>query len=91
MWYKANQKGYCCGGNIKNGIAFCTNKLDIREKELQHIIQTDLKELFQSFQDNAIMASIINKLQTKKRQIQNELTTTEIEIDFLKEKRLDYI
>lgn len=91
MWYKANQKGYRCGGNIKHGIAFCTNKLAIREKELQHIIQTDLKELFQSFQDNAIMASLINKLQTKKRQIQNELTATETEIDFLKKKKLDYI
>ncbi|MDA2529939.1 hypothetical protein PDQ04_16070 [Bacillus cereus] len=37
------------------------------------------------------MASLINKLQTKKNQIQNELTATETEIDFLKKKKLDYI
>ncbi|PHE82685.1 hypothetical protein COF80_27045 [Bacillus toyonensis] len=55
------------------------------------MLQTDLKELFQSFQDNAIIASLINKLKEKKRQIQNELTATEAEIDFLKKKKRDYI
>ena len=33
MWYKTNQKGYRCGGNIKHGDAYCGNKKVIREKE----------------------------------------------------------
>ena len=46
MWYKKNQKGYRCSGNLRHGDTFCTNKTIVREKELMHVIMEDLKPLY---------------------------------------------
>jgi site-specific DNA recombinase len=91
MWYKANQRGYRCGGNIKHGDTFCLNRVVVREKELKNIIQEDLQELFQSFQDETFINSLLNKLNTKKRQIQNEIQKIEKQIGNLRKKKLEYV
>lgn len=58
MWYKANQKGCRCGGNIKHGDTYCLNRVVIREKKLKQIILEDLQELFQYIQDNDFLQSL---------------------------------
>ncbi|XKG85312.1 hypothetical protein LG307_02755 [Sutcliffiella horikoshii] len=58
MWFKANQKGYRCGGNIKHGDAFCESRVVIREKELKQIIIEDLQEIFISIQDDEFLRSL---------------------------------
>lgn len=37
MWYKANQKGYRCGGNLRHGERFCLNKLHLKSSDLEQI------------------------------------------------------
>ncbi|MCJ0931902.1 recombinase family protein [Virgibacillus halodenitrificans] len=91
MWYKANQKGYRCGGNIKHGKAFCLNKVVIREKELKHIILDDLQKLFNSIQEESFINSFLNKLNVKKRQLNKELKKIEAEVDGLRNKKLEYV
>lgn len=66
MWYKADQKGYRCGANIKHGDTFCLNRVVIREKELKHIILKDLQELFQSIQDDEFLQSLQARLDQKR-------------------------
>jgi site-specific DNA recombinase len=66
MLYKANQKGYRCGGNIKHGDSFCENRVVIRERELKHIILEDLKESFHSIQDDKFLKSLQLRLNRKK-------------------------
>ncbi|MDF2605848.1 MAG: site-specific recombinase [Bacillales bacterium] len=46
LWYKANQKGYRCGGNLRHGDGFCVNKNAIREKDLSDVILQDLRKIF---------------------------------------------
>ena len=91
MWFKANQKGYRCGGNIKHGDTFCLNKTVVREKELAHIIQEDLQILFQSFQDEIYMKSLLDKLNSKKRQLQNDLLKVETRINTQRQNKLNYV
>lgn len=91
MWYKANQKGYRCGGNIRNGHTFCINTVAIREKELMHVILDDLKFLFNSLREDSFLNTLLNKLNRKKQQILNELAATQSEVEALKGKKLDYI
>ena len=38
MWYKKNQKGYRCGGNLRHVDTFCINKTIVREKKLIHVM-----------------------------------------------------
>lgn len=54
MWYKANQKGYRYGGNLRNGDTFCINKVIVREKELIHVIIYDLKPLYDTLNKKAL-------------------------------------
>jgi site-specific DNA recombinase len=91
MWYKANQRGYRCGGNIKHGDTFCINRVVVREKELKNIIQEDLQNLFQSFQNESFLESLLKKLNTKKRQIQNDLQKVDKQIKDLRKRKLDYV
>ncbi|WHX25035.1 recombinase family protein [Virgibacillus halodenitrificans] len=91
MWYKANQKGYRCGGNIKHGKAFCLNKVVIREKELKHIILDDLQQLFNSIQEENFINSFLDKLNVKKRQFNKEFQKIESEVDALRNKKLEYV
>ena len=91
MWYKANQRGYRCGGNIKHGDCFCTNRLPIREGDLKEIIEEDLRELFKSFQDESFTTTLTTKLETKKQQILREISTVEQSIDQLRNKKLEYV
>lgn len=77
MWYKANQKGYRCGGNIKYGDTFCPNSVVIREKELKHIILEDLQELFETIQDDELIQDLQKRLDQKKVSITNEITKIE--------------
>lgn len=81
------QKGYRCGGNIKHGeIILCQQINCVRKRT--HIIQSDFKELLQSFQDTDFMKTLLTKLDTKKKKFQNELYKTEEEIDSQKQKKL---
>lgn len=91
MWYKANQKGYRCGGNIKYGDTFCLNRVVIREKELKHIILEDLQELFQSIQDDEFMQNLQKRLDQKKVSITNEITKIENKVKRIRSRKKDYL
>jgi site-specific DNA recombinase len=91
MWYKTNQKGYRCDGNIKYGDTFCDNRVVIREKELKHEIIQDLKQLFKSIQDEAFLKSLQKRLDQKKHSIKKELANTENKIKKLRSRKKDYI
>ncbi|MEH7110222.1 recombinase family protein [Bacillus sp. JJ1764] len=91
MWYKGNQRGYRCGGNIKHGDTFCVNQVVVREKELKNIIHNDLKELFKSFKNESLLETLQNKLSTKKRQIKNEIEKVEKHLKDLRKRKLDYV
>ncbi|PAE24741.1 hypothetical protein CHI10_11475 [Bacillus sp. 7894-2] len=91
MWFKANQKGYRCGGNIKHGDTFWENRVVIREKELEHIIIEDLQELFQSIQDDEFLKSLQKRLDQKKFQINNELKKIEKKSNKLRSRKKDYL
>nr|WP_318246141.1 recombinase zinc beta ribbon domain-containing protein [Halobacillus halophilus] len=91
MWYKANQKGYRCGGNIKHGTTFCLNKAPIREKELTHVILEDLEVLFDTLKDKNFMNTLVMKLDKKKQLIQKELLASQYELGKLKDKKLEYV
>ncbi|MFJ8267674.1 recombinase zinc beta ribbon domain-containing protein [Peribacillus asahii] len=88
MWFKANQKGYRCGGNIRHGDTFCLNKVAVREKELMHVIMEDLKALFNSLKEETFLNSLLNKLNVKKRNILKELEKVQSEIEKLRNKKL---
>jgi site-specific DNA recombinase len=91
MWYKANQRGYRCGGNIKYGDTYCLNRAVIREKELKHIIIEDLQELFQSIQDDKFIKSLQKRLDQKKVSITNEITKIENTAKRLRSRKKDYL
>ncbi|MCM3585549.1 recombinase family protein [Mesobacillus maritimus] len=91
MWYKANQKGYRCGGNIKHGNSFCLNKVAVREKELMHVIMEDLQSLFDTLKEENFMNTLINRLNGKKQQIQKELHAVQTQMETLKSKKLEYV
>ncbi|WML57456.1 recombinase family protein [Neobacillus sp. PS2-9] len=91
MWYKTNQKGYRCGGNIKYGDTFCLNKVVIREKELKQIILEDLQQLFQSIQDGEFIKSLHKRLDQKKVSITNELKKIEHKATKLRSRKKDYL
>jgi len=91
MWYKANQKGYRCGGNIKHGDTFCSNRVVIREKDLKHTILVDLQELFESIQDEQFIKSLQKRLDQKKISITNELTKVENKANKLRSRKKDYL
>ncbi len=65
MWYKANQKGYRCGGNLRNGDTFCINKVIVREKELIHVIMDDLKPLYDTLKEESFVQTLLKKLNNK--------------------------
>lgn len=91
MWYKANQKGYRCGGNIRHGDTFCVNNNAVRERELISIIMNDLKPLYNTFKEESFVKNLMKKLNKKKHQLQTELEKNQSEIDALKQKKLEYI
>ncbi|WP_400245559.1 recombinase family protein [Niallia sp. JL1B1071] len=91
MWYKANQKGYRCGGNIKHGDTFCLNRVVIREKELKNTILEDLQELFASIQDEQFIKSLQKRLDQKKVSITNELTKIKNKANKLRTRKKDYL
>lgn len=91
LWYKKNQKGYRCGGNLRHGDTFCVNKTIVREKELMHVIMEDLKPLYNTLKEESFLKSLVKKLENKKHQIQKELENVQTEIDALKQKKLKYI
>ena len=73
LWYKANQKGYRCGGNLKHGNTFCVNKVIVREKELIHVIMDDLMPLYNTLKEESFVQTLLKKFNNKKHQIQKEL------------------
>jgi len=91
MWYKATQKGYRCGGNIRHGERFCLNKNPLRSRDLEQVISRDIKDLFQIFKDESLMRSLENKINTKKHQIQEKLRNSEKKIFSLEKKKRSYI
>jgi site-specific DNA recombinase len=91
MWYKANQKGYRCGGNIRYGQSFCPNRVAIREKELMQVIIEDLQALFNTLNEESFKNTLLDKLNKKKQLILRELEVTQSEIEALKNKKLDYV
>lgn len=91
MWYKANQKGYRCGGNIKYGDTFCPNRVVIRENELKQIILKDLQKLFQSIQDDEFIKTLQHRLDQKKVSITNELTKIGNQANRLRSRKKDYL
>ena len=91
MWYKANQKGYRCGGNIRYGNSFCLNKVVVREKELMQVIMEDLQSLFNTLKEENFMNTLLNRLNKKKQEIIKELKTIQAEIEALRNKKLEYV
>ncbi len=91
MWFKANQKGYRCGGNIKHGDTFCNNRVVIREKELKNIIVEDLQELVKSIQDDEFLRNLRKRLNQRKNLIKKELTKIENEVNNLSSKKKKYL
>lgn len=91
MWYKANQKGYRCGGNIRYGQTFCQNRTAIREKNLIQIIKDDLRSLFNALNEESLVTTLLKKLNKKKQHILKEFESTISEIEALKNKKLDYV
>ncbi|MEF7496550.1 recombinase family protein [Lysinibacillus sphaericus] len=91
MWYKANQKGYRCGGNLRHGDTFCVNKTAVRERELIDVIINDLKPLYNTLKEESFVQTLLKKLSKKKHQIQIELEKTKSDIDALKQKKLEYV
>ncbi|MGD6874207.1 recombinase family protein [Sutcliffiella horikoshii] len=91
MWYKANQKGYRCGGNIRHGPSFCPNRVAIREKELIEVIVEDLRGLFIKLKEESFKNTLLNKLNKRKQQILRDLDVTRSEIENLKAKKLNYV
>ncbi|MDP4086795.1 MAG: recombinase family protein [Bacillota bacterium] len=91
MWFKANQKGYRCVGNIRHGDSFCLNKIAIREKELIQVIMEDFQSLFNSLKEETFLNMLMNKLNFKKRSVQKELEAVQFEIETLKNKKLEYV
>nr|WP_223594572.1 zinc ribbon domain-containing protein [Neobacillus bataviensis] len=91
MWYKANQKGYRCGGNIKHGNTFCISKVTVREKALMHVIMEDLQTLFNSLKEESFLNTLMNKLNVKKRKVLKELEAVQSDMETLKNKKLEYV
>lgn len=91
MWYKANQKGYRCGGNIRHGERFCLNRHPIKSIDLEQVISCDIKALFQIFKDDTLMRRFENKMNAKKRQIEEKLRNAEKKIFNLEKKKRDYV
>ena len=91
MWFRANQKGYRCGGNLKHGTIFCLNKAPIREKELTQVILDDLQGLFETLKDESFTSTLIKKLNTKKQLLQKDTLVIQDEIVNLKNKKLEYV
>jgi site-specific DNA recombinase len=91
MWFKANQKGYRCGGNIRHGYTFCLNKVAVREKELIDVIMKDLQTLFNSLKEETFLNALMNKLNIKKRNVLKQLEKVQSEIETLRNKKLEYV
>lgn len=91
MWYKANQKGYRCGGNIKYGDTFCENRKVIREKELKLIITEDLQKLFKAIKDEEFLKTLEKRLNNKKGLIKKEITKISNQATKLRSRKKDYL
>ncbi|MGD7048582.1 zinc ribbon domain-containing protein [Rossellomorea marisflavi] len=91
MWYKANQKGYRCGGNIKHGSYFCVNKVAVREKELKSLILGDLRKLFNTLNNGTFMETMLSKLNSKRQSMQKELKLTTKEIEICRKQKLEHV
>jgi site-specific DNA recombinase len=91
MWFKANQKGYRCGGNIRHGNTFCLNTVAVWEKELMHVIMVDLQSLFNSLKEENFLIAQMNKLNVKKRKVIKQLEAVQPEIETLRNKKLEYV
>lgn len=91
MWYQGAQKAYRCGGNLRHGNTFCTNKNVIRENELINVILEDLKPLFNTLNKENYLKSIMNKLNKNKEHILSEIEKIERKLGDLKNKKLDYV
>ncbi|MGG0464820.1 recombinase family protein [Priestia aryabhattai] len=91
MWYKANQKAYRCGGNLKYGDTYCLNRKIVREKDLKNVILSDLQELSQSFHNDSFTENLLNKANKKLRKMQQELINVEHQIKELRKRKLVYV
>ena len=91
MWYKATQKGYRCGGNIRHGERFCLNRHPIRSIDLEQVISCDIKALFQIFKDDSLMRRLENKMDAKNHQLQEKLSNAEKKISDLEKKKRNYV
>ncbi|MED4006082.1 recombinase family protein [Priestia aryabhattai] len=91
LWYKANQKAYRCGGNLKYGDSYCLNRKVVREKELKNVILSDLQELFQSFPNDSLMENLSSKANRKHKQMQQELINIEHKTKELRKRKLNYV
>lgn len=91
MWYKANQKGYRCGGNIKHGDIYCTNRKVIREKDLKTIILKDLQELFHLYTDANLSKKLNQKLNRQKILNEKELLLVESNLNKSRSRKKNYV
>lgn len=91
MWYQGAQKAYRCGGNLRHGNTFCSNKKVIREDALKSVILSDLEPLFNTLNKENYLQSIMKKLNKNKEQILKELKKIEKEIKNLKNKKFKYV
>lgn len=90
MWFKANQKGYRCGGNIKHGNVFCENHKALKESHLYESIVKDLALLFKELQVNNVDTVLLKQFESKKKLIKNEISNIETEIQKLNKKKIQY-
>ena len=91
MWYKANQKGYRCGGNIRHGERYCLNRQPIRSADVEQVILSDLRNLFEFFKDDSLLSDFENKVNSKKYHIQESIKKLDDKIESLELKRRNYI
>ncbi|MFF3023948.1 recombinase family protein [Gottfriedia sp. NPDC057948] len=87
MWFRKNQKGYRCGGNIKYGDTFCSNRNIVRESELSNTILTDFDNLFNNLKEDSFFNSLLARINSLRQRIKN----VKHDLQKLQSKKLNYV
>ena len=91
MWYRANQKGYRCGGNVKHGIAVCDNKTAVREKSLNERVTKELHSVYTAFQNEKIMDTFTTKLSDEHKHVNEQIAELSKQIKQLSLNKFNYV
>ena len=88
--FKANRRGYICGGYNKYGVNVCTDHL-IHEQTLIDIVTADLNELTNRISDEKTFDKIKSKANSKRIEIKRELKSIQARIESLELLKLEAI